>query len=153
MDHDESLELEGIIAPALSDGGFEVFDILINHNHGTANIELLVDHPNGGIQMNECADLNRHIVAVIDQDGRYGDDYTLSVCSPGLDRPLKSRKDFQRVLGSQVQVTHQDPHDAGSLSDQGMLMKVDEHSILVISKKRGEVKILLEHIQHAGVII
>jgi len=61
----------------------------------------LVDYPEGGITLDRCGKLNRIILAEIEE--RFpGLDYLVEVNSPGLDRNLKTEKDFKKVKGRDI---------------------------------------------------
>ena len=58
-----------------------------------------------GVDLNTCEAFHRAIDEPLDTlDPTYGEQYTLNVSSPGLDRPLKTDKDFARVKGKKVEV-------------------------------------------------
>lgn len=59
--------------------------------------QLLVDHPFGGVTIDECAAMNRYLTELLEQEDL--EDYRVDVASPGLDRPLRNRGDFQRAGG------------------------------------------------------
>ena len=63
-------------------------------------LQLLVDHPSGGVTIDECAAMNRYLTELLEQEDL--EDYRVDVASPGLDRPLKNRGDFQRARGRTV---------------------------------------------------
>jgi len=58
-----------------------------------------------GVDLITCEKYHRAIDPVLDElDPTFGAPYTLNVSSPGLDRPLKSERDFERALGLEVEV-------------------------------------------------
>ena len=58
-----------------------------------------------GVDLVTCEKYHRAIDPLLDElDPTYGLPYTLSVSSPGLDRPLKTQRDFERALGLDVEV-------------------------------------------------
>ena len=58
-----------------------------------------------GVDLISCEKYHRAIDPVLDElDPTFGAPYTLNVSSPGLDRPLKSERDFERALGLEVEV-------------------------------------------------
>ena len=67
-------------------------------------IDILADRPKGGITLGECAVLNRRITEILDIEEIMSDEYNVEVSSPGLDRPLITKEDFQRVINRWVQV-------------------------------------------------
>lgn len=144
--------LEKIVLPIVADAALELFDLTVKVYRGTANIEILIDHSDGGISLDECAHINRKIVQAVEEEGFYGDDYGVSVSSPGLDWPLKNAKDFRRLIGRDIDVKYMVIGDAAERQEQGTLQSVNENSVL-LKTAEGEVDILLEHIRKADVMI
>ncbi len=59
----------------------------------------------GGVDLNACEKFHRAIDPILDElDPTQGAPYTLNVSSPGLDRPLKKDRDFEKCLGEKVEV-------------------------------------------------
>lgn len=59
----------------------------------------------GGVDLNACEAFHRAIDDVLDElDPTFGAPYTLNVSSPGLDRPLKTERDFKKCLNEKVEV-------------------------------------------------
>ncbi len=59
----------------------------------------------GGVDLNTCEEFHRAIDPVLDEvDPTFGVAYTLNVSSPGLDRPLKTDRDYQKAMGLKVEV-------------------------------------------------
>jgi ribosome maturation factor RimP len=91
--------LEGILEPTLQGLGFELVDAQVS-NRGRF-LRILMDKP-GGITVDECAAVSRHLSHLFEVEGI---DYDrLEVSSPGLDRPLRQPADFARFAGRRVDV-------------------------------------------------
>jgi ribosome maturation factor RimP len=88
-------QVESIVLPLMVDAGLELVDLIIIERNSTYMIEILTDRPQGGINLEECAAINKRIVEVLDSTQPWADDYQLTVASPGLDRHLKNQKDFK----------------------------------------------------------
>ena len=58
-----------------------------------------------GISVENCAQVSRELGARLDLENIFEEPYTLEVSSPGLDRPLKTDRDFQRNLNRLIKVT------------------------------------------------
>ena len=59
----------------------------------------------GGVDLNTCEKFHRAIDPVLDEIvPTFGEGYTLNVSSPGLDRPLKTQRDFDKCVGEKVEV-------------------------------------------------
>ena len=110
------LTLEQMLEPALEEKGFELVELRISGNTGRYVLRLFVDRPSG-ISVGECAQLSRYLADVLDTKDPIQGSYLLEVSSPGLTRPLKSVRDFERVLGKKVRlITRTGPVRAGKLS-------------------------------------
>ena len=59
----------------------------------------------GGVDLDTCEKFHRAIDPILDEvDPTFGAPYTLNVSSPGLDRPLKTDRDYQKCIGQKVEV-------------------------------------------------
>src|SRR3989338_2787065 len=81
--------------------GVELVDLKVNRYRGDVAIQIFADRPAGGITIGECSALNRRINETLEREN-LALDYTLEVSSPGLDRPLRTKKDFARVIGKEI---------------------------------------------------
>lgn len=91
--------LEGILEPTLAGMGFELVDLQVS-NRGRF-LRIFMDQP-GGITLDDCAAVSRHLSRVLEVEGV---DYDrLEISSPGLDRPLRKPADFARFAGQTVDV-------------------------------------------------
>jgi len=84
------------------DGTLELPESLME---GTLSVEQL-----SGITHEDCAEFSRDFGVLLDvEDLIPGDEYTLEASSPGLDRKLSRREDFERFLGSLVKIQTFEP--------------------------------------------
>ena len=65
------------------------------------DIEIVIEKEAGTVDWEDCAAVDRQVHAVFDQDA---EDYSLTVSSAGLDRPFKVLRQFEKALGSMVDV-------------------------------------------------
>ena len=101
-------EIKEFITPILEGEGVELVDISYNREGRRMVLRLLVDTASG-ITIDECSELNRKIGEELDGSGLALENYILEVSSPGLDRPLVSRRDFERALGKELKVITKRP--------------------------------------------
>ena len=98
-----------------------------------------------GVDLDTCEMFHRSIDAVLDElDPSYGEPYTLNVSSPGLDRPFKTKRDFERNLQKEVEIRLYAPLK-GKKFIEGVLIDFDENSVTVKTEKE-ELKISLNKI-------
>ena len=85
--------------------GYTLVDISIGHGRNVSTVRLFVDKE-GGITVGDCAFVSNLVSGVLDRGNFLGGSYRLEVSSPGLDRPLKTARDFERHLGKTVAVAY-----------------------------------------------
>jgi len=107
------------------------------HREG-ALVQVIIDKP-GGVGIQDCQELHQSVIrslAVVDPTPF---PYRLEVSSPGLDRPLKQKKDFQWAVGKLVRITLGTPVH-GQNSIVGLVRDVDAEGVALQteSNKEGE---------------
>jgi ribosome maturation factor RimP len=111
--------LGDVLAPTLAGLGYELVDAQAS-NRGRL-LRIFIDKP-GGITVDDCADVSRHLSRVFEVEGI---DYDrLEVSSPGLDRPLRGAGDFARFVGQRVDVRMRQADAAGRRRFAGRLKEV-----------------------------
>jgi len=110
------LSLEKVVEPAVSGLGYELVDV--QASNGGRLVRLFIDKP-GGINVDDCAAVSRHLTRVLAVEGI---DYErLEVSSPGLDRPLRKGTDFARFAGQRAEVRMRTPDPTGRRKFVGVL--------------------------------
>ncbi|MGB2629752.1 MAG: ribosome maturation factor RimP [Candidatus Omnitrophota bacterium] len=99
-------------------------------------IEVILDKE-GGITLDECGEFNRKISSWVNRQNIFGGKYTIDVCSPGLDRGLKSEDEFSWAVGKNVKVTTYEPVD-GSNVIIGKLVEMDGDKEIIVEKEEGD---------------
>jgi len=111
--------------------GFVLVDFILRHDGSGFLLGLFVDRPQGGISLGECSLLNRSIRQILDEKNIFsGQQYTLEVSSPGVDRPLKTKEDFMRCLNKQAVFFLNDLVD-GKCEWKGLISKVSEAAVSI----------------------
>lgn len=112
--------LEGILEPTLAGMGFELVDLQVS-NRGRF-LRIFMDQP-GGITLDDCAAVSRHLSRVLEVEGV---DYDrLEISSPGLDRPLRKPADFARFAGQTVDVRMRLADASGRRRYVGLLQGIE----------------------------
>jgi len=115
------LALAGIVESTLEGMGYELVDAQVS-NRGRL-LRIFVDRP-GGVTLDDCADVSRHLTRVFAVEGI---DYDrLEVSSPGLDRPLRKAADFARFTGRKADVRMRAPDASGRRRFVGVLRSVEQ---------------------------
>ena len=108
---------------------------------GSRGVLTFIVDKQGGVTLDECAAVNRRLGEFLERESESDADfmkgaYFLEVSSPGLDRPLKTPRDFDRARGERVRAVWRTPEGAGIVSI-GSLAGVDEEGI-DLEIKNGE---------------
>ena len=96
-------KVEELVLPIVEANNFELVDVEYVKEAGTWYLRIYIDKE-GGIFINDCELVSRALSEIMDQDDPIEDAYILEVSSPGLGRPIKKDKDFQRNLGDEVEI-------------------------------------------------
>ncbi|WP_439136802.1 ribosome maturation factor RimP [Roseicyclus sp.] len=125
-----------ILTPVIEDMGFEV--VRIRLMGGKSNtLQIMIERPNGGIEVDECALVSTAVSAVLDVEDPLEDPYALEVSSPGIDRPLTRLKDFENWEGYEARVETTEMID-GRRRFRGLLAGVEGDEVLVNIEEGGE---------------
>lgn len=81
----------------------EIVDIELAGSSGKPLIRIFIDKENG-VTLDDCGKFSRALSALFDVEDPIPTAYILEVSSPGLDRPLKALRDFQRSIGKLVRI-------------------------------------------------
>ncbi|MCD6594976.1 ribosome maturation factor RimP [bacterium] len=100
-------KIEEIIAPIVENSGCELVDIVIAGVGNSTVFRIFVDN-NGGITIDKIAKLSSRISQALDSENIFPHKYFLEVSSPGLDRPLRTVRDFKRTISEDVRIVLDD---------------------------------------------
>lgn len=132
-------KIKEIIDPILQEEGAELVDIIYRREAGRQVLRLLVDKE-GGIALSDCVRLNETISQALDEGNVITESYVLEVDSPGVERPFKTKRDYERAKGRLVRVTLSEPI-LEKKEHIGRLEEILEFSIKIDTEKRGVLEI------------
>lgn len=93
-------------------------------------LQLMVERPDGGIEVEECARISTAVSAILDVDDPIDGEYILEVSSPGIDRPLTRLKDFDEWEGWDAKISLDTPIDSQKRF-RGIIAGVDGDEVLL----------------------
>lgn len=128
--------LAEIISPVIEDMGFELVRVRLLGGR-TATLQIMADRPEGGINVDDCADISTAVSAVLDVEDPLEDAYHLEVSSPGIDRPLTRLKDFAIFEGYEARLETTQPID-GRKRFKGVLAGVEGDEVLLNIDEGGQ---------------
>lgn len=112
---DISEQVDALVQPILDSMQLELVELEFVRVGRDAVLRLFIDK-DGGITLDDCAEVSRELSAILDVEDIISVNYTLEVSSPGLDRPLKKTQDYERYAGRLVKIRTYEPFldDAGN---------------------------------------
>ncbi len=85
--------------------GYEIVEITYKKYMGDMNLTIYIDKEDG-VDLNGCELVHRTIDPILDEiDPTNGEKYILNVSSPGIDRPLKTERDYRKNMDTEVNVS------------------------------------------------
>ena len=142
--------LAEIITPVIEDMGFELVRVRLMSGK-TSTLQVMADRPDGGIDVDDCAQISTAIGAVLDVEDPIVDEYALEVSSPGIDRPLTRLKDFANFEGYEAKIETDDLID-GRRRFKGELAGVEGDEVL-INIEEGTVGLKFEWLTDAKLVL
>ncbi|MGA0923497.1 MAG: ribosome maturation factor RimP [Rhodobacteraceae bacterium] len=129
--------LAEIVRPVIEDLGFELVRIRLMGGE-TKTLQIMAERPEGGIEVDQCADISNAVSAVLDVEDPILDAYNLEVSSPGIDRPLTRLKDFDTFEGYDAKLETSELID-GQRRFRGILAGIEGEDVLVNIQQGGDV--------------
>ncbi|TCP92032.1 ribosome maturation factor RimP [Cricetibacter osteomyelitidis] len=96
-------KLQDLLIASVEDMDCELVGIECQRTGRYLTVRLFIDKE-GGVTVDDCADVSRQVSAVLDVEDPIADKYNLEVSSPGLDRPLFTLAHYERFIGQDVSV-------------------------------------------------
>ena len=125
-------EIQNALTPIADEMQIEIVEIEFKQGHSPA-LTIYID-VEGGVDLDTCEKFHRAIDPVLDEvDPTFGAPYTLNVSSPGLDRPLKTARDFEKCMGEKVEIKLYAPLK-GKKFLEAVLVGYDENCVSVQDK-------------------
>ena len=137
-------EIEPLIAKKCSDFGYELFEVRFFRAGPRSILRVFIDKP-GGVTIGDCEQISTTLSVVLDVENFLnGRTYTLEVSSPGIDRPLKTERDFQRIYGKEVVVYLSEPYN-GKKQYKGVVDRCETGRLHLLCNDAA-VDVALEHV-------
>lgn len=129
---DLTAEIRQLVEPNLAPDQFLV-DVLVSAKKSPGKVLVLLDGDQG-INIDTCAEISRQLSKALDERNLIGDNYLLEVSTPGVDQPLKLKRQYHKHVGRSLKIKLQDGTQVeGKLAE----LKAEE---IVLSQEIGSGK-------------
>jgi len=138
-----SARVAAIVEPVVRDLGYRLVRVKVSGAEG-CTVQIMADRPDGSMAVEDCEIISRALSPVLDVADPIDRAYRLEVSSPGLDRPLVRKSDFERHTGDRVRIEMEVPV-AGRKRFRGLLLGIecDSARLRCDDTKEGETEVLL----------
>lgn len=141
--------LQEMLQGAVEDLGCELWGIECQRTGRFMTVRLFIDKE-GGVTVDDCADVSRQVSAILDVEDPIADKYNLEVSSPGLDRPLFTLPQFERYIGQDIAVHLRIPV-MERRKWQGKLERIENDMVTLIVDGQEQV-LVFGNIQKSNVV-
>ena len=141
--------LQEMLQGAVEDLGCELWGIECQRAGRFMTVRLFSDKE-GGVTVDDCADVSRQVSAILDVEDPIADKYNLEVSSPGLNRPLFTLPQFERYIGQDIAVHLRIPV-MERRKWQGKLERIENDMVILIVDGQEQV-LVFGNIQKANVV-
>lgn len=139
-------KLRELIEPILEANAVDLVDLEVRGSKRNLLLRIFVDVP-GGISINECVRLSREFEDAIEMENLIPGAYRLEVSSPGIDRPLKTVRDFQRNIGRLVEIQVYEEDQLQKF--RGDILQAEDASIKIQQENGDVIEIPIDRIHKA----
>ncbi len=140
--------LQAIAERVAIDHGLELVHAEVAGPENKPIVRIFIDKPNG-VTHKDCSEVSLYVGTILDVEDFIHSSYTLEVSSPGLERGLYKRKDYERFAGSLAKLKSRNPIN-GQRNFRGRLVGIDGDEVLIDDRTSGRVRVDFNSIAKAN---
>jgi ribosome maturation factor RimP len=118
-----------IVEPVANSLGYALVRVRITQENGMT-LQIMAEDANGRFNIVDCETLSKDLSPVLDVEDPIDREYHLEVSSPGIDRPLVRRRDFESHVGHEVKIELSDMIN-GRKRFRGTIKAVDDDTVTI----------------------
>lgn len=146
---DDLEKVRELVSPIIVEEGCELVDAEITHDMGSKILRIYIDK-DGGVTVGDCTRVSHAVEDLLEVEGVVSGRYNLEISSPGLNRPLRRKEHFLKVVGQIVDLTTKEKLD-GRKNYRGLLKSMD-NDVLVMEIDHQEFHVPLEKLAKAKLV-
>jgi ribosome maturation factor RimP len=148
--------VSAVVGPVLQGMGYRLVRIKISGEAG-CTVQIMAERPDGSMQIEDCEAISKALSPVLDIADPIERAYRLEISSPGIDRPLVRRTDFERYAGHLVKIEMTLPHDGrkrfrgtlGGIEGEAVRLHRDDNH----AGEQADVVLVMEDISDARLVL
>ena len=123
--------VRGYVEPLASEAGLDLVDVEVKGSGPRTLVRVKVDRK-GGVELAECQGLSKQLSRLLDESDPIDNRYQLEVSSPGVNHPLRTQREFDRVEGRLVVLRRRG--DEGSSEVKGTVVEANDAAVVLDSE-------------------
>ncbi len=149
-----------VATPVLQGMGYRLVRIKVTAEAG-CTVQIMAEKPDGTMLIEDCEAISKALSPVMDIADPIQRAYRLEISSPGIDRPLVRRSDFERYIGHLVKIEMANPHD-GRKRFRGTIQGLEGNSVRIVREdtkpdhkgaQEADVLLAIEDIASANLVL
>tara|TARA_B100000315_G_scaffold190065_1_gene180042 strand:- start:1331 stop:1840 length:510 start_codon:yes stop_codon:yes gene_type:complete len=131
-------KIQSLIRPIVEAEKMELVDV--EYKVGPNGVLRIFIDKTGGVNVSDCANISTQVGAFLEIENIIENNYVLEVSSPGLDRPLKNKADYDRNKGKLIKVSLYAPLE-GKKTFTGQIISTDDQKVILKEKSNKIINI------------
>ena len=144
-------QIEALVVPSIEALGFLVVQVKLMDTHKSRMLQVMAERPDGSMSVEDCSTISKQLSALLDVEDIITGEYRLEVSSPGIDRPLVKRSDYEKYAGHSAKIETVLPIK-GRKRFTGVIQSVDGDEI-TLKVDNADVLIPLADVQAAKLVL
>ena len=124
-------KIQRLVRPIVEAEEMELVDVEYKKGQNSV-LRIFIDKPEG-VNVSDCTKISTQVGAFLDIEDLIENNYVLEVSSPGLDRPLKNKADYDRNKGKLIKVSLYAPLE-GKKTFIGRIISADDQKVILKEK-------------------
>jgi ribosome maturation factor RimP len=124
------------VEPALEAEGYTLVDLEYRREGSSWVLRLFIDRPEGGVTLDDCQKASRLLGPILDVEDIIESRYFMEVSSPGINRRIRKKADFERFAGTKVKIQLRSPVD-GRRKITGIIAGVEGNKVFIQNERAG----------------
>lgn len=129
---------EELVQPILQDKNLKLVDVEYVKEGPNWFLRVYIDKE-GGVNLTECSEVSEELSEQLDQKDPIKQEYFLEVSSPGVERPLKTKQDFENNVNKNIYVSLYAPIE-GEKEFEGVLKSFENNQVTIEYKVKTRIK-------------
>jgi ribosome maturation factor RimP len=146
--------LQGEVEARIGALGYELVELEQVGSKARPILRIRIDRPDSEqpVTVEDCARVSRDLETFLDENAALSERYVLEVSSPGVERPLVKRRDYERFAGKEVAIKTNEAVGQLGKRVEGVLRGISEGDVVELDVKGQTVAVERSNIKKANLV-